>query len=64
MKVGPVAASRTPPTAGPAIAAIWKIVTYKLKALVSCALSTSRGTSAWRAGLSKAVAAPATKARP
>ena len=44
--------------------AIWKIVTYKLKALVSCALSTRRGTSAWRAGLSKAVAAPATKARP
>ncbi len=40
----------------------WNTVTYRLSAFDSWLLSTSRGTSAWRAGLSKAVAAPATKA--
>src|SRR3989442_15238658 len=46
-----------PARAGPAIIAAWNIVRFRASAPGRSAGGTRRGTSAWRAGLSKAGAA-------
>ena len=46
-----------PPSAGPVTAATWNMIVLRLSAFARCSRGTRLGTSAWRAGRSKAPAA-------